>query len=172
MKRPVSQKPTYKVPFRRRRDGLTDYRYRDKLLRSGLPRAVVRKSLKNTTVQFIEYDPKGDRIVAHANSMELKELGWTGSLSNTTAAYFTGLLAGKRAKNASITNAVLDIGLQTPTKGSKVFSALKGILDAGIHIPHNPEVLPKDDRLKGKITDFESIRKKVQEHSPKKKGGD
>ena len=48
--------PRYKVPFRRRREAKTNYRHRLKLLKSGLPRAVVRKSLKHTTVQFIKYD--------------------------------------------------------------------------------------------------------------------
>ena len=56
--------PRHKVPFRRRREGRTDYRHRAALLRSGVPRAVVRKSNKGMSVQFIEYrdgTKKGER---------------------------------------------------------------------------------------------------------------
>ena len=162
--RPLAQKANYRVPFRRRRDGLTNYRYRDKLLRSGLHRAVVRKSLKSISVQFVEFDPAGDRVVASANALELKKLGWQGSTSNTSAAYFAGLLAGTRAKEKKIGKAVLDIGLQTPSKGSRVFSALKGIIDAGIDVPHGPEILPKDERIKAKVPDFEGFKSKLASH--------
>ena len=68
--------PTYKVPFRRRREFKTNYRYRLKLLKSKLPRAVVRKSLKHTIVQFIKFDSEGDQVLATASSIELKKLGW------------------------------------------------------------------------------------------------
>jgi len=161
-----SQKATYRVPFRRRRDGTTNYRYRDRLLRSGLPRAVVRRSLRSTSVQFIEFDPAGDRIIASANALELKKIGWQGSLSNTGAAYFTGFLAGSRAKSKKVERAVLDIGLQTPAKGSKVFSALKGVLDAGIDIPHGPDILPSDQRIKAKVSDFDGFKQKLLTHKP------
>ena len=53
--------PRYKVPFRRRREGRTDYRHRAALLRGKLPRAVVRKSNRNITVQLVTYDDKGDK---------------------------------------------------------------------------------------------------------------
>jgi len=51
--------------------------------------------------------------------------------------------------------AVLDIGLQSPTKGARVFAALKGVLDAGVSIPHNKEKLPEEERLSGQhIADY------------------
>ena len=53
----------YRVPFRRRREGKTDYRKRLKLLLSRKPRLVVRKSLNNIIAQIVEYDEKGDRVV-------------------------------------------------------------------------------------------------------------
>ena len=166
--RTISQRSNYRVSFRRRRDGLTNYRYRDRLLRSGLPRAVVRKTLTSTIVQFVEFTMKGDRIIASANATELKKFGWQGSTSNTGAAYLTGLLAGSRAKAKSVEKAVLDIGLQSPAKGSKVFSALKGMLDAGIEIPHGSEILPDEARIKGKIADFDSLSKKIREAKAEK----
>lgn len=166
---------THKVPFRRRREFKTNYRYRLKLLKSQLPRAVVRKSLKHTNVQFIQYTPTGDLIIASASSVELKKLGWNGSTSNLPAAYLTGLLAGFRAVKQNIGSAVFDIGLHAPTKGSKIFASLRGILDAGVDVPHGDDILPNDDRVQGKhisestANDFEKIKKKILEDFKKTK---
>jgi len=141
--------PRHKVPFRRRREGKTDYRSRLRLIRSGKPRLVVRRSLKHTVVQLVVYDEKGDRVLASSTTGQLRELGWTVSTGNTPAAYLAGLLAGRRAQRASVTEAILDLGLIRPSKGSKVFAALKGVLDAGIKVPHSDDVLPAEDRIKG-----------------------
>lgn len=159
--------PRYRVQFRRRREGKTDYRYRLRLLKSRLPRAVVRKSLNNTIIQFVEYDPKGDKILATASTLELKKFGWDASNSTTPAAYLVGLLAGKRAAKKEISKAVLDVGLQKPTKGSKLFASLKGIVDAGVAVPHDESILPSEERLNGKHLDenlavkFEEVKNKI-----------
>ena len=142
--------PRYKVPFRRRREGRTDYRQRARLLRGRVPRAVVRVTLRNVSVQLIDYDPQGDRVVAVAHSRELVEMGWDQATGNIPAAYLTGYLAGKRAKQKGVSSAVLDIGLKEPTKGSGVFAALKGMVDAGLDIPNGKDVLPTKERLMGK----------------------
>ena len=139
----------HSVPFRRRREGKTDYRARLALLKSRLPRAVVRKSLKNIQVQFIEFEMKGDRVLTTASGRELKKFGWGGSCSGIPAAYLTGFLAGKRALKNGIDRAVLDIGIERPTKGNKLFAALKGMLDAGVDIPHGEEMLPDESRIRG-----------------------
>ncbi len=139
----------YKVAFRRRRDGRTDYRRRLRLLQSHRARAVVRKTLNNTIVQIVAYGPTGDRVVASAFSKELRKLGWPSGTGNTPAAYLTGYLAGKRAVKHGISDAVLDIGLQAPSRGGRVFASLRGLVDAGLKIPHAPEALPKDDRIRG-----------------------
>ncbi len=152
----------YKVPFRRRRKGKTNYHRRLRMLRSGMTRAVVRRTNKKMIVQFVNFYPEGDKVVAQATSDDLKKLGWKGSGSNVTAAYLTGLLAGKRAQKASVDSAVLDIGLQTPIKGSNVFSSLKGILDAGVLIPHSEEVLPDDERISGAVNKNESTTKEYE----------
>jgi large subunit ribosomal protein L18 len=78
-----------------------------------------------------------------------KEYGWKYSVATTPAAYLTGLLAGKRAKDKGIKQGVLDIGLYNPTVGSIVFATLKGVLDAGVECPHDAEILPKEDRING-----------------------
>jgi large subunit ribosomal protein L18 len=145
----MANNPRHRVPFRRRREGKTDYRARLKLLRSGKARLVVRRSLKHTVVQLVSYDESGDRVLASSTTAQLPELGWTGSTGNTPAAYLAGLMAGRRASKAKITEAVLDIGRIRPSKGSKVFAALKGVLDAGVDVPHSDEVLPSEDRIKG-----------------------
>ncbi|MFQ6060065.1 MAG: 50S ribosomal protein L18, partial [Thermoplasmata archaeon] len=68
--------PRYRVPFRRRRLGKTDYRQRKRLLMSRLPRAVVRHSNRQSTVQFVTFALQGDLIVASAISKELESYGW------------------------------------------------------------------------------------------------
>ena len=138
-----------RVPFRRRREGRTDYRRRLRLLRSGRVRAVVRKSLNQTTIQFVAYDERGDRILASAVSNELKKLGWTGTTGNVPAAYLTGLLVGKRAVAKGIAAAVLDLGHQKPIAGGRMFAAAKGLVDAGVELPHGEDVFPPDDRIRG-----------------------
>jgi len=146
----MARGPGYKVPFRRRREGRTDYRQRARLLRAGVPRAVVRHSLRHTTVQFIEYDPQGDRVIAAAHSKELEKMGWDGALGNIPSAYVTGYIAGKRALEKGIDQAVLDIGLRPPARGASSFASLKGIIDAGVKVPHGEGIIPEEDRLMGK----------------------
>ena len=161
--------PRSMVPFRRRRECKTDYRLRKNLIMSGLPRAVVRCSSRNVSVQFVNFEPKGDVVLTSATTKELTEMGWKHATGNTSAAYLVGYLAGSRAKKDSINKAVLDIGLRTPTKGSKVFAALKGMLDAGIDIPYNEVILPSEERISGShINDqvpktFESVMAKIKE---------
>lgn len=141
--------PKYRVPWRRRREGKTNYYKRVKMVKSGKPRLVVRRSLKYVSVQIVEAGVKGDRVIAAAHSRELfKAYGWRGGGKNTCASYLTGLLAGLRAREKGVGEAVLDIGLYTPTPGSRVFAALKGALDAGLKIPHSSDIIPGDDRIK------------------------
>jgi len=143
------QGPHYRVPFRRRREGRTDYRVRSKLLRSQKARAVVRKTLNQTIVQLVTPDPAGDRVVAAAQSLELKEHGWSAGTGNLPAAYLTGFLAGKKASAKGVKEAVLDIGVQRPSKGGRLFAALQGLVDSGVAVPHSPDVLPSKDRVRG-----------------------
>ena len=160
--------PRYRVHFARRREGKTDYKARKHILMSMKPRGVVRSSAKYTTVQLIEYDPKGDKVLVSAHSKELVKMGWTKGTSNTSAAYLVGLLAGTRAQEKKITEAVLDIGLHAPIKGSKVYATLKGMVDAGLDIPHDPKILPDESRITGATLGddvpkiFESVANKIR----------
>ncbi len=146
----MTQGPTYRVKFRRRREGRTDYYRRRRLLLSRQPRLVIRKTNTRTIVQIIEATVNGDRTLASAVSSELLKMGWNVGIANLPAAYLTGLLAARRAKIRGITKAVLDIGLNPPIKGCKIYAALKGVLDAGIEVPHDEDILPAEDRIIGK----------------------
>ena len=142
--------PKYSVPFRRRREGKTDYRARRALILSKMPRIVARGSLKHMTVQVVNAKVEGDEVLASAHSKELvRDYGWKGACGNVPAAYLTGLLCGLKALQKGIKKAILDIGLRTPVKGSRVFAVLKGALDAGLEVPHSEEVLPDDSRIRG-----------------------
>ena len=141
--------PRYAVPYRRRREGKTDYKLRRALVRSGKPRAVVRLTNKYVTVQISEATATGDIVRASATSKQLSKLGWKGGLGNLPAAYLTGALAARRAVAKGVKEAILDIGLKGPTKGSKIFAALKGLSDSGLAVPHSDDRLPKMDRING-----------------------
>lgn len=146
----MARGPRYKVPKRRRREGKTNYYKRYRMILSGHPRFVVRKTLKHVIVQVIKAHPKGDIVVVAAHSRELaKKYGWMGGLGNTPAAYLTGLLAALRAKKAGITYAVPDIGLHAPTRGAKVFAAIKAANDVSLKVPVSKEVVPSEERIRG-----------------------
>jgi large subunit ribosomal protein L18 len=146
----MSTGPRFRVHFRRRREGRTDYRVRLKLLKSGRLRAVVRLSERRVRVSLVEYDPTGDRVLATADSAELGGIEFpVGSLASTPAAYLTAYLAGLRAKASGREEAVLDVGIRRPTSGGRLSAALKGLLDSGVQIPHGEGGFPSADRLEG-----------------------
>lgn len=151
------------VTFKRKREGKTDYNKRIKLLASNKPRLVIRKSLKNITAQIVEYGTNGDKVTVSAHSRELIKMGWKGYRRNLPAAYLVGLLCGVRAKQKGITEAVLDLGLYKSVKGSIFYAALKGVLDAGVNVPHDDSVVPPEDRLVGAHTKNPDEAKKSYE---------
>ena len=135
----------YRVQLRRRREGKTDYQARQAMVVSRKPRLVVRKSIKNMVAQVVLAKPKGDEVLVSAQSNELSsKFSWKASTGNVPAAYLTGLLCGLRAKKAGIAEAILDIGLIPPTKGSRLFATLSGVLDSGLEVPHSEEKLGRD----------------------------
>ncbi|MFB6233074.1 MAG: 50S ribosomal protein L18 [Haloarculaceae archaeon] len=141
--------PRYTVPMRRRREARTDYHQRLRLLKSGKPRLVARTSNKHVRAQLVTTSPRGDQTIASAHSGDLREYGWEAPTGNMPAAYLTGLLAGLRALEAGLAEAVLDIGLNSPTPGSKVFAVQEGAIDAGLEVPHNDAVLADWSRTRG-----------------------
>ncbi len=146
----MARGPAYTVPYRRRREGKTDYRLRKKLIISKMPRLVVRKTNKHIITQLVEATVIGDIVITSAHSQELrKKYGWLGDLNNLPAAYLTGLLCGLRAADKGVKKAILDIGLHTPSRGAAVFAAMKGFVDAGVEVPHNESILPDESRIRG-----------------------
>jgi large subunit ribosomal protein L18 len=155
--------------YNRRIRGLTDYRQRLKFLKSGLPRAVIRASNNNTLVQIVEYNEQGDRIIVSAKSNELKKLGSTLHTGNLVSAYLTGLLVGKKAKDAKVTSDIIvDFGLQYVQPGNRLYAAVKGLVDAGMNVRVNEEVFPSEERLNGEHlktkdakTIIDAVKKKI-----------
>jgi large subunit ribosomal protein L5e len=105
--------------------------------------------------------------LAAAYSHELPAYGVKVGLTNYASAYATGLLLARRllkklkldsvyagAKEANgaeynVENvdgqagafqAFLDVGLARTSTGAKIFGALKGVADGGIHIPHRYKI--------------------------------
>jgi len=155
------------MQFKRRRLGKTDYQRRFRLLSSDKPRLVVRRSLNYITVQIVKADKKGDVILAGLTSKQLKKFNWKFACDNLPAAYLTGLLIGKLSLKRKINEAILDSGLYQSTKGNRIYATVKGAVDAGLNISIGEDVLPSEERIKGKhISDtvekeFDNVKEKI-----------
>lgn len=162
--------PRYKVPFRRRREGRTNYHVRYKLIVSRKPRVVVRKSNANTMLQLVKAELTGDKTLLTVKSNELRDFGYTYSTGNLPAAYLTGFLFGKRMLALGYSEGIADIGLHASTKGGRIYAALKGAIDAGVDIPHSPEIFPAEERIKGEhIKEFTGVDIMAQFEAAKNK---
>ena len=156
--------PTYEVSFRRRREGKTRYNKRLAYVKSGLPRMVARRSNRYVLVQFIEFQPEGDRCIVSVDGSKLKKLYNWDAKRNVWSAYLAGLHAGKEAAKKGVKKFVFDVGRQTPSKGSVLFAALKGAVDAGLETVYDSSVIPEDklsnppEKLKAS---FEDVKKKI-----------
>ncbi|MEM3996534.1 MAG: 50S ribosomal protein L18 [Pyrobaculum sp.] len=156
----MARGPRYKVPFRRRREGVTNYRKRRRLILSKRPRLVVRKTNKHLVAQVVVAKPQGDETVVGLDTRVLRK----GDENNTSAAYLLGLIVGYKARARGVKEAILDIGLHRPTPGARVFAVLKGALDAGLEIPHGEEVLPAEERIRGEhVAEY---AKRLKEENP------
>jgi len=160
--------PTYRIHFRRRREGKTNYRKRLKLLLSGKPRLVYRRTLKYIIGQIIDFDKKGDKTLVGITSKILRKYGWKFACDNTPASYLTGYLLGKMALSKGVNEAVLDIGLYTSTKGGRMYAFAKGAIDAGLSVPCSEEMFPSEERIKGLhineevAKNFDEVKKNIE----------
>lgn len=156
--------PTYRVPFRRRREKKTDYEKRLGLVKGEMPRMIVRKSNRYLLVQFIEFKPDGDRTIFTITGSGLSKLFKWPSKRNVWSAYLAGLYAGKEASKKGVKEFVLDIGMQTPSKGSVLFAALQGAVDAGLKTEYDEGKVPKDklsNPPEGVKALFDETKKKI-----------
>ncbi len=137
------------VPFARKLSGRTNYRKRLALLKSGLPRLVIRKTLTRIILQLVDFEATGDKVRLTITSDMLEKLGWKHSCKNIPAAYLAGMLTGKMALAAKIRQAVPDTGVQSITRGGKIFAAIKGARDAGLEVAVGDEIVPKTGVISG-----------------------
>jgi len=150
-------------------------------------RMIVRISNRYCLCQIASSTIRGDKILSQAHSKELVKYGLPGSfgLKNWTACYATGLLLARRTlkllgldqiyKGQEEINGedfltedvegqkrafkvCLDVGLQTTSTGARVFGALKGALDGGLHIPHSVRRWPAAEK---DSLDAELLRKYI-----------
>ena len=143
------------VQFARKLSGRTNYRKRLALLKSSLPRLVVRKTLGSIILQVIDFEAAGDKVKLTVTSKKLRELGWKHSCKNIPAAYLAGMLLAKAALAGKISEVTPDIGLQSVTRGGKIFAALKGARDAGLSFQLSEDVVPNSDAITGaKIAEY------------------
>ena len=158
----------YKVAFRRRREGKTNYTLRRRLVLSGMPRVVIRKSNTQTSIQLVSSFPEGDKTTCMTTSKSLVDLGWKAGTSNIPASYLTGYYFGKKALLTKAVSEddelILDIGLTRKFYGGKLFATLKGAVDAGLNIVHGDEkIFPSEDRIRGEhIAAYEDVRAKSE----------
>lgn len=138
------------LAFRRKREGKTNYKKRLSFLKSGKPRIVIRRSLQGIVIQIVEYHVDGDKVLSSADSKQLKKYGWKVTTGNTPAAYLTGFLLAKKAQAKGIKEGIVDLGLQQSTKMSRIYGAVKGLIDGGFKLPFSEEILPDDNRINGK----------------------
>jgi large subunit ribosomal protein L18 len=140
-----------KTQRRRRIEGKTDYKARFAMLKSEKPRLVVRKTNKHIIAQIVESKAAQDNVLITVSSKDLLEKGWpkdkSGSLKSLMAAYLTGYLLVKSLKEKP-KEVIFDLGMHRHLAGSRIYAALRGAVDAGLNIPHDPKALPTDERLK------------------------
>ena len=93
----------FQVKFRRRRQGLTDYQQRNKLIRQAKNkyntpkyRLIVRFTNTDVICQIAYSKIRGDIVMTAAYSHELPRYGLPVGLTNYSAAYATGLLLARR----------------------------------------------------------------------------
>ncbi|MEM5878173.1 MAG: 50S ribosomal protein L18 [Candidatus Aenigmatarchaeota archaeon] len=155
-------KQTYELPFKRRYKGKTDYRARLALVKSGLPRVVLRFTSNRAIAELIKYEAKGDKVLAYATTNDIVKLGWKHSKKNTPACYLLGYMIGKLSAKIKVKEAVLDLGLHKSS--SRVGAFIKGMTDAGLQVPHSEDIIPDEKRIKGEhiINAAKSIKNKNQ----------
>jgi large subunit ribosomal protein L18 len=137
----------YSKILRRLREEKTNYRKRGTMLMGKRDFITVNITNENTQVQILSPGMTGDKVIASAHSRYLLDKGWKGSRKSVPAAYLTGYLAGKKAMGKGAKDAILYTGTRRFTQ--RMSAALKGVIDAGLDVPADPETFPADERING-----------------------
>lgn len=175
----------FQTKFRRRREAKTDYHARKHLIIQDLNkyvspkyRLVARITNSKVIAQIAYATLAHDKILAEANSKELRRYGLHNAFTSYSAAYATGLLLARRLlktlkmdtiypgvqkidgndydvstkvnENRRPFMAILDIGIRRPTTGNRAFAVMKGVCDGGVHVPHSVRKFPGYKKGKSK----------------------
>jgi len=132
-------------------------------------RLIVRFSNTKVICQVAYATISGDKIVSQATSTELTKYGVPMGHKNYAAAYCTGLLVARRTlkkfgQDDKITGkeeidgeefhveeeetdqrpfkCILDVGIRRTQVGARMWGALKGAADGGLHVPHSAKNFP------------------------------
>jgi len=124
-----------KTVKKRRKQNRTDYFGRLKLLKSGKPRLVFRRTNKYIIAQYVVSKEAQDKIVFGVTSRDLVKHGWKeGSLKSIPASYLTGYLIGKQIIKRKLETPIVDFGMIRVLHKTKVFGFLKGLVDSGLDV--------------------------------------
>ena len=137
----------YSKILRRLREEKTNYKKRGTMLMGKRDFITVNITNENTQVQILKPGMTGDTVIASAHSRYLLDKGWKGSRKSVPAAYLTGYLAGKKALGKGAKDAIMYTGTRRYTQ--RMAAALKGVIDAGLTVPADPETFPPDARING-----------------------
>jgi large subunit ribosomal protein L18 len=159
---------------RRRMEFKTDYKARLKLLNSGKNRIIFRKTGRYIIGQYVKSEEAQDYVILGVTSKDLLKYGWPeslqGSLKSIPASYLTGFLLGKKILDKDEkAEAIFDIGLLRSIPKSRVYSFLKGVSDSGIKIKYKEEMMPDENRLRGRhlknsiAENFNKIKENIEE---------
>jgi len=156
-------------------------------------RLVVRFTNKDIIAQIFSADLDHDVCLSAAYAHELKRYGLKVGYTNYAAAYATGLLLARRVNEKfglselyegqkDVTGeaydvnedadpegrapfkALLDVGLKRTTTGARVFGALKGASDGGLHVPHKDRRFPGSAKSEEEGKKFEPNPDKHREY--------
>jgi large subunit ribosomal protein L5e len=148
-------------------------------------RLVVRFTNRRVICQIMYSTLRGDVIVSSASSNELAHFGIPVGHKNYAAAYATGLLVARRTlKHFGLDEkfkgkeeldgaeyhvedeeneqrpfkCILDVGIATTCGGHRMWGALKGAVDGGLHIPHTTKKFPgfKPSEEKGAEPEYDA----------------
>jgi len=133
--------------IKRIRQHKTNYRKRAAILVGRHHFITIKVTNQNILTRLLDPDIKGDKVLVTAHSRELAKQGWNGSLNSIPGCYLTGILLGSKCIKKNYDRAVLYTGLNPFT--SRVAACLKGIIDAGVHVPTSEDAFPEQDRLDG-----------------------
>ena len=153
---------------KRRKQSKTDYGKRIKLLKSGKPRIVFRRTNNYIIAQYVTSKQAQDKTEFTVNSKNLLKFGWPEdfkrSLKSVSAVYLTGFFIGKKIIKNKLKTPIVDFGMiRTPHK-TKTHGFLKGLIDAGIKLKCKQEAFPDEDTIKGKHLkkDFSKMFEKIK----------